>query len=135
MQSFMGDWRAKQIHVGCVKESRESRHESGGFSVNPVKLTASVHGEWGREQAVICHPVYYCFNFLSVGEVNELHMYGGVIRASFGIGRIQKLVMHHQIDTGEQSGGGMVLPLVLQRWAVLECKLEMYTCIRIFPVV
>ncbi|QOL20179.1 MafB2 adhesin [Candidatus Bodocaedibacter vickermanii] len=106
MQSFLGDWRAKQIHVGGVKEGTQSRHESGGFSVNPVKLTASVHGEWGREQSVVYRPVYYHFNFLFVGEVDELHMYGGVIRASFGLGRIRKLVLHHKVDTGDQSGGG-----------------------------
>lgn len=118
MQSFLGDWRARQIHVGCVKEGTQSRHESGGFSVNPVKLTASVHGEWGKEQSVINRPVYYCFNFLNIGEVDELHMYGGVIRASFGFGRIRKLVMHHEVDTGQQSGGGFSVTFPISPSAV-----------------
>ena len=124
MQSFLGDWQAKQIHVGCIKEGTQSRHESGGFSVNPVKLTASVHGEWGREQSVINHPVYYHFNFLSVGEVDELHMYGGVIRASFGFGRIRKLVMHHQADVGQQSGGGFSITFPISPSAVSSGVLE-----------
>ncbi|WP_350331735.1 hypothetical protein [Candidatus Bodocaedibacter vickermanii] len=117
MQSFLGDWRAKQIHVGGVKEGTQSRHESGGVSVN-IKLTASVHGEWGREQSVVYRPVYYHFNFLFVGEVDELHMYGGVIRASFGLGRIRKLVLHHKVDTGDQSGGGAGITFPLSPSAV-----------------
>ena len=124
MQSFVGDWQAKQIHVGCVKEGTQSRHESGGFSVNPARMTATVHGEWGREQSVKNHPVCYQFNILNLGNVDELHMYGGIIKANFGIGRIRKLVMHHQVDRGEQSGGGFGITFPLTPSAVSESALD-----------